>query len=259
MPRNYGLRQANGQYVMFIDSDDYLIPEALQSFADIVHKYPDIDFIKGNQYILMDDKKEYESIFKSWRLQSSNKILNGSDLMTDILKTDFTPTNSIIKRELIVRNNLFFHEDLVLLEDVPFIMELCTICKKCIFNPKETYVYRLFSETSLTRSKRTLPKVLSLAHVAKYEKELAERFSGQSRILVYKRYTEHTITALFQACTELNRSESKKILSEIKQTSPKLPALGRDSRHQIGIKLYNISPSLSHLILRIFSIFIKNK
>lgn len=259
MPRNYGLERAQGQYILFIDSDDYLLPNALSSFAEIIKLYPEIEFIKGNQKILMDDKKEYESVFKPWRLASADKILSGEELMVSILQTDFTPTNSIFKRKLLVEQNLKFDEKLVLLEDVPFIMELCSISKKCIFNPHETYVYRLFSETSLTRSKRTFPKVISLAQVAKHERDLAKKFKTEGRNLAIKRYTEHSITALFQSCTELARDDSKKVLTEIKKTSPKLPCLGRDIRHKVGIFLYNISPIITHNILRCFSRVIKNK
>lgn len=253
MPRNYGLDRAKGQFVLFVDSDDYLLPNALKKFADIIDKNPEIEFIKGNQTILMDDSKEYPSVFKQWRLPFAQKILSGEELMVNVLRTDFTPTNSIFKRELLSEHKLRFQENLVLLEDVPFIMEMCSVSHKCTFVAEETYCYRLFSETSLTRSKRTLPKVMSLAQVAETEKELADRFDVKGKDLALRRSTEHAVSALFQGCSELSREESNKVLSELKRTFPKLPRMGRSRRHLIGIFLYNLSPTLAHDMLRSLS------
>lgn len=258
MPRNYGLKRATGDYILFVDSDDYLTPGTLKHFAGLLKIHPDVDFIKSNQLILMDDKREASSIFSPWRAPFDGKIMNGEELMTKVLKTDFTPTNSLFRRKLLENRGLYFYEKLVLLEDVPFIMELCSIAKKSLYTSRETYVYRLFSETSLTRSKRTLPKVLSLSHVARCEKDLMGRFDDEGKDLVEKRYVEHYISSIFQACTELTRSESLTVLDSVRAEVSHLPQKGRSVKHRIGIALYNISPRLLHEVLRAGARFIKN-
>lgn len=259
MPRNYGLKRASGEFILFVDSDDYLTPDALKHFEEVIKNHPDVDFIKSNQLILMDDKREASSIFSPWRAPFECRILNGEELMVKVLKTDFTPTNSLFRRKLLESNKLYFHENLVLLEDVPFIMKLCSIAKKCLYTSRETYVYRLFSETSLTRSKRTLSKVLSLSHVASYEKDLMGRFYGEGHDLAERRYVEHYISSMFQACTELTTTESLTVLDSVRTKVSHLPQKGRSVKHNIGIFLYNINPMLLHVVLRSCSRFINNK
>jgi glycosyltransferase involved in cell wall biosynthesis len=52
VPRNYGLMRATGDYVLFIDSDDYIPEGALQTLVDCSERFPHAEFVKGNLGIL---------------------------------------------------------------------------------------------------------------------------------------------------------------------------------------------------------------
>ena len=45
--RNIGLENATGDYVIFVDADDEIVPQALESFSEIVKRYPGVDIIQG--------------------------------------------------------------------------------------------------------------------------------------------------------------------------------------------------------------------
>jgi len=249
MPRNYGLKRAKGEYILFIDSDDYLSSGALSKLLSWADKYPDVTFIKGNQFVLVGDE-EKRSVFASWRLDSAGKPLTGDEIVTKVLKTDFTPTNSLIRRDFLQQHNIMFREDIVLLEDVPFIMEICARSTQTLYSPVETYIYRLESETSLTRSKRTLPKVISLASVSGHEARLSMLFSGDAKDLIERRAIEHSITSLYQAAKNLTLDEAYQVKDAVKAIYPRLPLKTRSLKHCFGVILYNINPKLALFAFR---------
>lgn len=244
MPRNYGLKRAVGEYVLFVDSDDYLCQGAFRTLMDTAHKFPKATFIKSNQFVLVGDG-EKKSVFQHFRREHASKPMSGNDIVINVLRTDFTPTNSLIKRDLLIKNSISFREDLVLLEDVPFIMEICAKSEETVYQSTETYVYRLESETSLTRSKRTLSKVLSLAKISGIEKELSDQFKGLSKTLIRKRSVEHSLTALYQAARNLTKDEIDEVLGEVKKNYRLLPLTSRGIKHKLGAILYNLSPHLA--------------
>ena len=57
---NIGLEYATGEYIMFIDSDDYILPNCLKTFADEIIINPAIDMVVGSTIIKnkTDIKKE---------------------------------------------------------------------------------------------------------------------------------------------------------------------------------------------------------
>ncbi len=82
--RNIGLEQAQGEYIIFLDSDDLLAPHCLEQRTQLLQQFPKYDFLvfptqpfrqKPNPQAKLFDRTFYQDYLTSFLLQSHWLIL----------------------------------------------------------------------------------------------------------------------------------------------------------------------------------------
>jgi glycosyltransferase involved in cell wall biosynthesis len=143
--RNTALRYIKGDYVFFLDSDDEIPSDSIESLMKLAIKYPKADFIQGN---LLD---ETGSISKfGWRSTLPEYCDDTNYLEKIILSVVvFSAWNKAIKTSFLTKNNLYFPEGIIH-EDLYWIFFVAKYAKAVGFVNKGTYIYCINDNSTIT-------------------------------------------------------------------------------------------------------------
>lgn len=138
--RNIGLDNALGTWIYFVDSDDLVCKDALETFMD--RTCMDSDFIMAGYNVLDEDKH----IIEHPKNKRETK-LSYLDAVTEMFNpSDFGYQGylwcKIFKKQVIRDNHLYFVENISFNEDRLFIINfLCSSKKTVIYTTKPVYSY----------------------------------------------------------------------------------------------------------------------
>ena len=149
--RNTGLKQAIGDLIWYVDSDDATTENSINTIFSYFTKYPHADFLTFDRihYDLSDGSKKY---CKSWGGRNAHKDtyekpLNGKE--ANQVLTASVPWFHVFKRDFLIKNNLFFTPNL-LNEDDELRMRLFFFAKEVRYIPFAHYVYSALRPGSIT-------------------------------------------------------------------------------------------------------------
>lgn len=146
--RNTGLSKAKGEYVLFVDSDDYLECEGILKMIKIaLREKPDIVVGRVRSIKLSGQ-------IKQWPYVSSSTKLTSELYIEKILKVGYTPMvfNYMCKRDFLIKKNIYFkagiiHEDELWTPNI--LLRAQTIC----VSPKIHYKYCVREGSIMSNSK----------------------------------------------------------------------------------------------------------
>lgn len=185
--RNTGLSQSSGDYVIFVDSDDFWLGEdSLSTLMTIIENNPECDFISFNcsyYYQASDTYKKWVAYDKELEVP-----VDKNTAMRSLVASGTMPMSAclkVISKKSLSDIGLLFIPDITA-EDIPWFIDLLDGSKKCIFLNEYVYAYRQNVEGSITKKSGEKP-FRNLLDIIKNEiaKMESRSFSADAKDALY--------------------------------------------------------------------------
>lgn len=185
--RNCGLANAKGQYVFFVDADDYLEKSCIKN-AVKESKYSDSDIVVMAHYEVDED----ENVIKANDKFQENEILQNKEVVDSFLLTDkigWEIWGKLFKRDLL--KNITFREDRRIAEDALFLFDALLKSKSISLLKEYGYFYRSNMSSVMAEkfSEKNFDILLSVNEIAEKAKKEKYRGSEAFKIKYYIWFT----------------------------------------------------------------------
>lgn len=200
--RNYGLDNAQGEYVCFVDSDDWVDETYIE------------DMVKFGEYDLVMQGMKFNN--KAWKY--TKKLYNSTieilqALTLSVEKRDFLfngPYSKLYRFNIIRNKKLKFNEKIWLGEDFLFNINYLGFARNAYLANTCSYNYRTTPD-SLTHKFAPIDDLLVRANAFKYTVERISKETGYKKL--YYVIVSEMIEGLFRKCYRVNRKRNERFMA----------------------------------------------
>lgn len=244
--RNFGVKKAKGDYIFFIDSDDYLIENTLPTLLDTAKKHTS-DLISFGFQLVNEDEKTLTTVYNksSGDVQYCEDFINEHTIIANVWRYFF-------KREIIINNGIEFIKG-IYHEDESFTCTYISFCKTIVNLNLVVYNYlqRANSIISTKDTAQVIKKINDLLIVCSSLKDLIHRsnISKKMKVGLSKKHEQLLVSVFLRMKKDkLEKSEVNSLIG-IMRAKGDYPIIIKHSNYKFKLASFFIN---SHLFCKLY-------
>ncbi len=151
--RNVGINESSGEYLIFLDSDDFLNHDSLENLAAVIkdNNAPDMIFCRASSFYEKNNtKKDFFGKYAPDRIFEKSPIEILLYLFEPPIESFWSAWNHVYKRKIVIDNNLRFPNHLG--EDLDWTPKVILKSESFAFLQKPYYNYRVSENSTSSNS-----------------------------------------------------------------------------------------------------------
>ena len=155
IPRNVFITHATGKYIVFLDSDDMLMDDALQTLFDIAEEFQS-DIVSADKFYRFEDN-DFDPVTKNINVKIYSQIApdklpkvptieteNIHERLEKLFREELSSFiwNKMYRREFLIENRISFH-NITIRQDNLFNLECICVAKNFVRIPQIVNLYRV--------------------------------------------------------------------------------------------------------------------
>ena len=172
IPRNLGLTLASGEYVIFLDADDFLLGTALETLynaakeynAEVVYSSTYYNVVEPNDVYIYRDGLGKRLVKEGVEDKTTLTVDDRHKLFKEFIVSSEgnfrNPWSKFVRRDFLLKNSITF-PDIMTGGDCIWCINVYAYAERFLRLPTPLYFYRRYNSTSLTRTMRSSEEQLA--------------------------------------------------------------------------------------------------
>ena len=251
--RNYGLKKASGDYLYFLDSDDYISDELFEkAYKQITETNADICIFENNSFD--DIKKDLIPCnwVKNFKNAPDKPVFNKNDIPKTLFQISNLPAFTKLYNHKFIKDNHIEFQEIKTCNDVFFHFYTISLADRITILPDELVTHRV-QHSNLTKTRgEHIECILQAFNKIKDELKQAQIFD-----LLEDTYYKQAVSNFEYEISRLNSEELRKHWSAVLFSSIPKKYLRKRLFKKIIKKIFSIRNENVHKVITILGIEIK--